>query len=240
MTRINPIPVERARELYAIHKTWREVQGALADEYGTKWNHEAIQRACTRGASQHTSPWDDSATERLKQLQAEGYSAGSTAKLLTQELGRYINRNQVIGKLYRLGLNPRGRKCRGMITGGAVTKISRKRNGGSALNALKAAQRRIDAPPLSPAPQLPRLTPIETEAILGKGVAIVDLEPHHCRWIVTDLPRFGVHLYCGEKQLDGFPYCLCHSNLAYDGGLGAGARRRLAIIKDAVERLRRG
>ncbi len=58
------------------------------------------------------SMWTQENVERLKRCRLDGLSAGEIAARLNQAHGLSLNRNKVLGKLYRLGLStlPRKRK----------------------------------------------------------------------------------------------------------------------------------
>lgn len=247
MSRTNPIPVERARTIYAVQRSWRKVRAILADEYGTAWNWEAIRRAALRGSSHNLSPWTDLATQQAKDLQARGYSAGNIALILNRTIGPKFSRNSVIGKLARLGLSPKSQKHPNGVTGGAVTKINRVRKppfaGG--YQALRNGPRKP--------PQFPKLSQKQRDFILGVPLeALSDhrcgcaecmslgprIDPQKCKWPLDD-PEPGKE-FCGARQMEGLPYCEAHAALAYTGGYQAAMRRQAAVIRDAVERLRRG
>lgn len=88
---------------------------------------------------------------------------------------------------------------------------------------------------------LPRLPPLSTETkefISAKPIPLSELDEHasnpsRCRWIVTELPRYAEHLYCGEKTIEGFPYCAHHARKAY-------GRTAAEMVEAASEKLRRG
>lgn len=44
-------------------------------------------------------------------------------------------------------------------------------------------------------------------------IGILDLEPHHCRWIAGD--PLDVHGYCGKTSIDGSSYCSEHHARVY-------------------------
>lgn len=163
--------------------------------------------------NQHTSfTWDAEAVERLKALQQSGLSASQ----IGAELG--TSRNSVIGKLKRLGLPVIGRPRLANIK-----QPGPRRNGGAIVAALKSMNRKP--------PQLPALTQKQKEYILGKPLTIMELKYDTCRWIITDLPKWSEHLYCGNKTVKGLSYCPCHARIACSGSAGR-------VIEMACERLR--
>lgn len=44
-------------------------------------------------------------------------------------------------------------------------------------------------------------------------VTLFDLEPHHCRWPVSDAP----YLFCADTKLDGSSYCERHFDISKRG-----------------------
>src|SRR5271155_2425517 len=60
-----------------------------------------------------TSPWRiDAINERFAELVAAGKTANAVAQALSQEFNRDINRNAVIGRCHRLGMQLTGIKTR--------------------------------------------------------------------------------------------------------------------------------
>lgn len=58
------------------------------------------------------------------------------------------------------------------------------------------------------APTVPR----PVEKVKKHSVFIVDLKPHHCRWVKGDPKEF---MYCGTRKQEGSPYCQTHHALSY-------------------------
>lgn len=48
------------------------------------------------------------------------------------------------------------------------------------------------------------------------SVALLDLEPHHCRWPVQDVP----YLFCADAKIDSSSYCGYHFGVSKRGGGG--------------------
>lgn len=42
------------------------------------------------------------------------------------------------------------------------------------------------------------------------SVTLFDLEPHHCRWPVSDAP----YMFCGDTKIDGSSYCRHHFGMS--------------------------
>ena len=49
-----------------------------------------------------------------------------------------------------------------------------------------------------------------SEWIEPEGVSIIDLQIHHCRWILDKRDSYGLVMYCGKQALEGSPYCYMH------------------------------
>jgi GcrA cell cycle regulator len=130
--------------------------------------------------------WDDKRVEALKRLVEEGKSFGKIAA----ELG--ITRNAAIGKASRLGL-----KKRDLKTERSLSSIS--------LRLAKKAET-----PAKRVGETPRPSFIPDPAL---SAALVDAEPHHCRWIVSN----GAEevRFCGHDKAAGASYCHGHAAMAY-------------------------
>lgn len=141
--------------------------------------------------------WDDTKTDRLKDLAAKGLSASQIGK----KIG--CTRSAVLGKLNRMkihcrplpdndgrrGRPPKPRLC-------SVQPVQRKRSvvTGTFLHGGE---------PTQPMPQ--------QRASDVARVAIFDLEPHHCRFPVGE-PTEG---FCGHAKVEGLPYCEEHVARCY-------------------------
>jgi GcrA cell cycle regulator len=156
--------------------------------------------------------WSDDDTETVTKLWNDGLTASQIASKLT---GKYT-RNAVIGKVHRLGLVMRGPSTqgrRGEITirqGKGVrhrtTTVSHLEAAvfGKAIGGGKGATgTRWMAEPLPPEDTPP-----------ANLIALLDLEPHQCRWIYGD-PKTSESGCCGKQQIIGLPYCIDHSRRAY-------------------------
>jgi hypothetical protein len=92
---------------------------------------------------------------------------------------------------------------RGTVAG-CVTRLGLSKSHARVSSLWLMAVRRVatDAPPPVPAAQ-PTPLPIGFVA----PVALLDLEPHRCRWPVRDVPSY---LFCGRQKTDGSSYCNHH------------------------------
>ncbi len=141
--------------------------------------------------------WDDDKVAQLRKLWADGLSASQIAAQLDG-----VTRNAVIGKVIRLGLAaraPRGpdrkaarraqqRQPRKSFVSDVWAKF-----GGSGPEGMPVGDDPADHPDL---------------------VALVDLEPHQCKWPIGD-PKHGRFGFCGHERETGLPYCAAHARRAY-------------------------
>lgn len=134
--------------------------------------------------------WTDDRVALLKKLWGEGKTAAEIAK----ELGG-VTRNAVIGKAHRLKLSNR------------VSPIQ---------------QNKKPAPVKTPAnTQSPPATSAKKKAQLVREaddkrtrIPLTALQNGECRWPLGD-PREKNFGFCGAEGLPGLPYCLEHSQSAY-------------------------
>lgn len=121
--------------------------------------------------------WTKERDAQLVKSRKQGLSFGKIAA----ELGD-VTRSAVIGRADRLGLagQPRSTRLKGV---------------------------RKEKPPVREPTQV---KPILWGAVLtnltAHAAAILDLEPHHCRWPVNDAP----FMFCGDAKRDGSSYCTRH------------------------------
>jgi GcrA cell cycle regulator len=141
--------------------------------------------------------WTDDRINLLKKMWVEGKTAAEIAK----ELGD-VTRNAVIGKAHRLKLSNR------------VSPIQQNKK-----PAVKQAPRAAS-----------EVVPAEkrTKIILEKDknrktVSLLDLNARMCRWPIGD-PRDENFGFCGDRSVEGFPYCEDHAKAAYQA---AGRSRKL-------------
>jgi GcrA cell cycle regulator len=151
------------------------------------------------------STWTDARTESLKRMWDDGESCSQIAK----NLGG-VTRNAVIGKVHRLGLS-------GRVT---ATKRIEKRKGvrGPVPTVKSSALRRPPKWRALPAPDGQPLP--ETRADDIARVSLMDLQPHHCRWIPGDPKLPGGAGYCGLPKAPGVSYCHGHAMRAYEAPAG--------------------
>lgn len=146
--------------------------------------------------------------ERVELLKSH-FSAGLTCREIANEIG--VSRNAVIGKLARLHLT-RGRAEPRRIT-----------------SKDEAGKRRTRSVPRLQYRMLRQLF-AEAEAASDEPIhserpcSLIELSAEKCRWPINSPGEkdFG---FCGNRPLDGLPYCAGHTRLAYRPGSRVRAAR---------------
>lgn len=136
--------------------------------------------------------WSQRDHDFLLHLAAAGSTAREIANRMTERLGFPVSRNAVIGRLHRAGIRL-----------------------GKQVDVAPSAPRVRRAKP-KPAPQpkaapKPVIQPAVKRRCDGVAtVALLDLQPHHCKWPVGDpgAPGFG---FCGDTRVEDTPYCAGHN-----------------------------
>jgi len=148
-------------------------------------------------------------TERIALLKNR-IDAGLSCEQIAREIG--VTRNAVIGKANRLGLSRFKRATAGQPERTGTAKIARPR--------IVTQHRNLQA--LRAKPQLAFAAAPGDSA---NRCSLFELQQWHCRWPISDpgAEDFG---FCGNKQVDGLPYCAAHSRMAYR--LGTRERRARA------------
>ena len=144
--------------------------------------------------------WPNERFEALKELIAQGLSAGAIADTLG------ISRNAVIGKVHRTGdlAFKRG-------PGAANEDERKRRRNDAARNRRQRLHKEEQAVPKYRTEPQP-LTELEVE-IAAHAVTFEELAEHHCRWPISGAD--AVVLYCGGDAVAGLPYCARHCWMAY-------------------------
>ena len=139
------------------------------------------------------STWTIERVARMKTL----IDAGLSCAQIADEIG--VSRNAVIGKANRLHLSRFTTATQGQAERTGPPQIARMRI---------ARGRRL--PALQANPQ----TFVEVSANTASRRSLSELQECHCRWPIGDpgTEDFG---FCGNKPLDGLPYCSMHARLAY-------------------------
>lgn len=140
-------------------------------------------------------PWTDERVAKLKRLWPTGLSASKIAA----EFGD-ISRNSVIGKASRLGLGARRLSFAYRVPD--PKKPRRPRD-----HTIRQRMR--------PAAKTPMPTwTTDFDIPLHQRRALLDLEPHHCRFPVGE-PGAADFFFCGGDIAPGFLYCPAHCARAY-------------------------
>lgn len=136
-------------------------------------------------------------TERIALLK-NGIDAGLSCGQIAREIG--VSRNAVIGKANRLGLS----RSKG-APAGRLNQASTRRNARSQHWILRASRTES------------QLACEEAPSDSANRCTLSDLQQWHCRWPLGDpvSEDFG---FCGDKSVDGLPYCPAHARMAYRTG----------------------
>lgn len=156
--------------------------------------------------------WTNTRKERVKEAWTVD---GLSAQQIATELGD-VSRNAVISLIHRLGLTGKGERTGGQRWRQRRTKGSPKTN--TFINAVAVAHK-SEQRKLKPIP-LPKPKPTPT-SVVPLHVALLDLQPQHCRWPVGEEPFAS----CGITKQTGSSYCPYHHGIAF---VPAVPRRRAA------------
>jgi GcrA cell cycle regulator len=146
--------------------------------------------------------------EKVERLRAE-WMAGTAVNAIAALLGG--SRNAVIGKAHRLELpmHPGSLfhpdKAR---TPGAQKKLAQRKPAPKRVRRRRvrlAGKTRKESAPLSP--------PVRGPAPARLRIPFAALEPHHCRYAVTDAPP---HFFCGALRREKSAFCAFHHALCHE------------------------
>lgn len=138
--------------------------------------------------------WSEERAAQLGRLHAKDFSFGQIAA----ELG--MSRGAVASKVAQMGLagRPRGARSKSVAQAKKRTVLTSKDHG-AFMQALDAVEPTADLVAL-----------MRTTRQSDAPVALLDLEPHHCRWPVRDMP----YLFCADTKTDGSSYCSRHFSIS--------------------------
>jgi GcrA cell cycle regulator len=141
--------------------------------------------------------WTD---ERIALLRSH-FEAGLSCRQIAADIG--VSRNAVIGKLSRLNLT------RGRIVG------ERKASGkGTAKGARQRTSPRLQYQILKAVFAGPQQA-VDQERIDDEHrCSLLELSEQRCRWPINT-PGHEDFCFCGNRPVDGMPYCAGHTRLAY-------------------------
>jgi GcrA cell cycle regulator len=152
--------------------------------------------------------WPDSHIAALRELFAADMSHAKIADAINDRFGTSYTRNATIGKATRLGL----------------LEADRPRPVKSAAKPRVRPKPKPAPAPLSAAiPQFHRdnLAGLRCAEVEPMNIALVDLEPHHCRWPIGGWPDATPVRFCGQSRWEGSSYCGSHTVLSTGQGTRA-------------------
>ena len=155
-------------------------------------------------------------TERVVLLK-NGINAGLSCGQIAREIG--VTRNAVIGKVNRLGLS----RLKGMAAG-QLGLARRRKNARPKFVTQHRLLRALWAEP--------QLADAEVASDSANRRTLLELQRWHCRWPLGD-PASESFGFCGNKPVDGLPYCPAHARRAYRPST------REAFVQDQSTALRR-
>lgn len=177
--------------------------------------------------------WTPEADAFLRGMIADGADTREMSERISKWSGQCITRKAVIGRRFRLGLsNPatvakrtdlfphRLSKRNGSAVLAGIKNVIKESNRNRRYGglAVKIVARHGDIPPPPPDGELRDLRP---ETKVRPVVALLDLEPHHCRWPIGN-PRSADFGFCGANRESPLtPYCCEHHRRAARGRVRA-------------------
>lgn len=160
--------------------------------------------------------WTDDRVATLTKLWADGLSASQIAK----ELGG-VTRNAVIGKVHRLGLSGRAKPSNPKRKSVAAPRAAKPRpTKVTRTPAIPRALRTI------PAVEQPTPPPMDAKPMAnGEFATILTITDHMCKWPIGD-PGAPDFRFCGRKTDPDEPYCVPHSQVAYQPSRRRGSNQK--------------
>jgi GcrA cell cycle regulator len=143
--------------------------------------------------------WTTERIALLKNRIEAGFSCGQIAR----EIG--VSRNAVIGKVNRLSLSRFKSAAAGQEERTGTLKIARPR--------IPTQYRILRALRVKP-----QLAFAEVPPDSANRCSLFELQQWHCRWPISD-PGAEDFSFCGNKPVDGMPYCAAHARMAYRHGI---------------------
>jgi GcrA cell cycle regulator len=142
------------------------------------------------------STWTNERIELLK----ERFEAGLSCREIAIDIG--VSRNAVIGKLSRLNLTRKDSDI-----------APRPARRGPAKQPRAKAEQRFPYQMLQ-LRSLPRPLAVDEPIQTGPGCSLLELSEARCRWPIST-PGADDFCFCGNEPVEGLPYCVGHSRLAY-------------------------
>jgi GcrA cell cycle regulator len=138
-------------------------------------------------------------TERVETLKNH-FQAGLSCRQIAADIG--VSRNAVIGKLSRLGLT------RGKTIGEPRAKRQPKERGATARSVPRLQYQMLQAV------YEDDLAPADAPVVSEHRCSLFELSKERCRWPIST-PGAEDFCFCGNPPLNGQPYCMGHTRLAY-------------------------
>lgn len=155
--------------------------------------------------------WTDERREFVLKKMEAGWSASEIAAALPADPIK-PTRNSIIGIWHRAG---RSRPMRGARPSLFTARRPREAQR-SKLKQDKAKAKPIRKPSLADLGVWDEAIPVnDNEPIPATVVALVDLEPHHCRWVHGDPKKDRNHGFCGQQIVPGLSYCKAHAQRVF-------------------------
>jgi GcrA cell cycle regulator len=146
--------------------------------------------------------WTDERVAQLRELQAKQWSGSRIAAELR------LTRNQVIGKLTRLGL-----RCTSQPPTHSGRNPARKAHPFKRKPKKMAGTVRYGEPEMMA--KRFELADLPLEPLPASRRSIFELTEETCRWPIGD-PQSSNFFFCGDRSIEGFPYCGHHTRMAYE------------------------
>lgn len=137
-------------------------------------------------------------TERVELLKTH-FDAGLSCREIAAQIG--VSRNAVIGKLSRLGLT------RGEFN--TEARPAKKERGSKSIPRLQYQMLRTVYGDGEPA--------LSAAVVSEHRCSLLELSKQRCRWPIST-PGAEDFCFCGNTPLEGAPYCVGHTRLAYRSG----------------------
>jgi GcrA cell cycle regulator len=139
-------------------------------------------------------------TERVELLKSH-FEAGLSCREIAANIG--VSRNAVIGKLSRLGLTRGEFNAEPRLAKKERSSRSIPRQQYQMLRTVYQGGESVDDAPV----------------VSERRCSLFELSKQRCRWPIST-PGADDFCFCGNTPLEGMPYCVGHTRLAYRGGSG--------------------
>ena len=152
--------------------------------------------------------WTDEKIAELKRLWLEGKSTGEIGKIIG------MSKNAVVGKAHRLGLESRPSPIKRNEDAESVKAQAPKASKEEKPVKAGKAEKGDSANKVAEVGSVARKASSKGDG--DKGVTLVDLNMHTCRWPIGD-PKDPDFHFCGKEVELGKPYCEEHLAQAFVG-----------------------